>query len=794
MDEFESIMNDIESYEAENGLQDYAAPDEDEDIELTPGEYEAIERLGNKLPPLMEGRTITSSMINFAYGVTKAYRLCYAQFVSYVDNTPQLATDELGYITRYNVDIFFINVISKRVTSGAVNRRYVSALQKYAIYWEDRINFQVDSPVVKKALDDAKAAKKKYHTSYKAHVDAHKHRPTLHHSVEQEHEMIDAAFLSLQASKNGCLPIGVNLLISWNCSMQAFTRGDEVRNCRLPDLCWEINYGPFRVGDAGVRPTDDLSTPKGILSIIQQPFGTKIASDRAHVVGFFRHRDWRRCATSIISFSIMARFYSMTTSRLNEFFAIGHDGVPNWYNYFLIDWRDYDSMSKVFKKFFTNCGIAYTKLTHTRKLGIIRAHQLGADRENIILLSKHTVHKIDNSYLPELPHKAMLACAGFDVFRKEEYFIPRSYIQVPVQWISKIFPHMDYWKNQVTNNFNYDNGLAAKNFVYHLLPFFATIIVQDGVHLTTTYPDHPYSKLLLHILRNEGYEEWSQAMINSIKDREIVIEENWREDRKYEAVLRTAEKAVHNIHNLDQKMNQKFNEIAIALQRHLAKPVNVTDVIETGFQSTVNTPQIPCQARQVIEASHSPVHQPAIPSVPIIPPNIHKTIVENLEFWLEHQLWVYMNRGEQSLRVLGWDANTQFRFCKRRDIALWVKVVAEKGLSNVELSWGTDNQIILEVAQCMDEERGTMTVSKALQEFKCNNELSWVRKRRKRNARTDATTTSAGIICHEDNVTVTQCDDNTNTTSVNVAYQIQFTESTDTESESDNLPLSSLTR
>ncbi len=122
MDEFESIMNDIESYEAENGLQDYAAPDEDEDIELTPGEYEAIERLGNKLPPLMEGRTITSSMINFAYGVTKAYRLCYAQFVSYVDNTPQLATDELGYITRYNVDIFFINIISKRVTSGAVNR------------------------------------------------------------------------------------------------------------------------------------------------------------------------------------------------------------------------------------------------------------------------------------------------------------------------------------------------------------------------------------------------------------------------------------------------------------------------------------------------------------------------------------------------------------------------------------------------------------------------------------------------------------------------------------------------
>ncbi len=32
---------------------------------------------------------------------------------------------------------------------------------------------------------------------------------------------------------------------AWNCAMQGFTRGDEVRNCRLPDLCHEINYGPW---------------------------------------------------------------------------------------------------------------------------------------------------------------------------------------------------------------------------------------------------------------------------------------------------------------------------------------------------------------------------------------------------------------------------------------------------------------------------------------------------------------------------------------------------------------------
>jgi len=73
-------------------------------------------------------------------------------------------------------------------------------------------------------------------------------------------------------------------------------------------------------------------------------------------------------------------------------------------------------MADAFKKFFDKVKVKYTKLTHTRKLGIVRAHQMGADRENIILLSKHTTHKVDTSYLPELPYNAMLAAAGFDVF------------------------------------------------------------------------------------------------------------------------------------------------------------------------------------------------------------------------------------------------------------------------------------------------------------------------------------------------------------------------------------------
>ena len=92
-----------------------------------------------------------------------------------------------------------------------------------------------------------------------------------------------------------------------------------------------------------------------------------------------------------------------------------------------------------------------------------------------------------------------------------------------------------------------------------------------------------------------------------------------------------------------------------------------------GVQLSVDASPIPSQARAAITSEPTPRTQPLIPSIPILPPNIHKTIFENLEFWLEHRLWAYMKRGSQSMQQLGWDSNTQFRYCKRRDIATWVK-------------------------------------------------------------------------------------------------------------------------
>ena len=106
-----------------------------------------------------------------------------------------------------------------------------------------------------------------------------------------------------------------------------------------------------------------------------------------------------------------------------------------------------------------------------------------------------------------------------------------------------------------------------------------------------------------------------------------------------------------------------------------------------------------------------------------------------MEYWLTHKYWKYLNRNNISFQKLGWDKVTQHRFCKQRDIALWVKLVAENN-NDSELSWENDGEIFVETATILDEQRGEKTVMKALKEFKNNSEHSWMKKRKQRKSNT----------------------------------------------------------
>jgi hypothetical protein len=83
---------------------------------------------------------------------------------------------------------------------------------------------------------------------------------------------------------------------------------------------------------------------------------------------------------------------------------------------------------------------------------------------------------------------------------------------------------------QVNNTWGYDKGKSARSFVNNLLPHLAQIVVQDGMYLTTTYPNHPYSKLLLQKMQNVGYEKWATDMRSMVQERELIYQESFNEE------------------------------------------------------------------------------------------------------------------------------------------------------------------------------------------------------------------------------------------------------------------------
>jgi hypothetical protein len=215
------------------------------------------------------------------------------------------------------------------------------------------------------------------------------------------------------------------------------------------------------------------------------------------------------------------------------------------------------------------------------------------------------------------------------------------------------------------------------------------------------YPNNPYSKILLDRLGDEGYEQWAQEMRDSVEEKEQIVIQNIQEDRKYEAVLRTTEKAIEKIYSLEQRIDALTTavlSITAARGNSALAPqddaINITPVNLNAsvFQLTLDATPVPPQARDPITISPTPNQNPnaTMPSTPIIPVNAHKTIKLNIEFWITKCYWKYMDRTNVSLQALSWDAATQHCFRKRRDIAVWVKKVAEKGLC-MTLDWTTDS-------------------------------------------------------------------------------------------------------
>jgi hypothetical protein len=165
--------------------------------------------------------------------------------------------------------------------------------------------------------------------------------------------------------------------------------------------------------------------------------------------------------------------------------------------------------------------------------------------------------------------------------------------------------------------------------------------------------------------------------------------------------------------------NPPFNEVTpINLEAH-------------AFRTSMDEPPITNAIRTPLDVAPLQRKVPELPIVPVIPTNIHKTVTENIEYWITNSYYKYLERDGMSLSKLGWSRTLQQRYCKRRDIAQWVKIVGENVLG-MTLDWKGDSDVLLHIATILDEERGSKTVIVALEEFKQEHELSWKKGRKRK--------------------------------------------------------------
>ena len=75
--------SDVYNYsdDASQGLGDPCSPDEERDILLSGDDNAFLEKYGNKVSPVDEGKDFSPAMFIFIRNITKVYRLCYVRFV-----------------------------------------------------------------------------------------------------------------------------------------------------------------------------------------------------------------------------------------------------------------------------------------------------------------------------------------------------------------------------------------------------------------------------------------------------------------------------------------------------------------------------------------------------------------------------------------------------------------------------------------------------------------------------------------------------------------------------------------
>ena len=158
---------------------------------------------------------------------------------------------------------------------------------------------------------------------------------------------------------------------------------------------------------------------------------------------------------------------------------------------------NYTAASKAMKRMFAGTGINSCKVTHQRTMALQYAGFMGLAPFQINTMTNHMLEKQHSAYQSVTERETCKVMAGFK--REDEYFVPRSHIQLPysVEWYcDRLLPDLTNWREQAATPGSGDKSLCCQNFLEELLPWFVEVLIQDGIYFIIDFPDHYLSNYL----------------------------------------------------------------------------------------------------------------------------------------------------------------------------------------------------------------------------------------------------------------------------------------------------------
>jgi len=421
-------------------------------------------------------------------------------FKLWVDGERSVGNLALGpkYLTRANIDAYFVRVVTRRMITPASVKRIIYALQKLA----DNVEYAGDSEGLmvgdSKTVKDMLRIQENIYNDFRARTEA----------GSDPLESLKTDMMTTDCKNKFMRHVLGSSLRNWESLCVAFT-GCEMMMMRMDSLNQRLKYSYLHLNRT--HGPNEEGPDSEMLAVVYPAFKNKERQTHKRVTGVWRHKEWLQCFTGMTAAVLFARHHD----DLALSFARTPDGQePTWRSKLLCDgWADTQAAGTAYRAIFRAIGQGWHMCTHLRKAGTEYASSRGGlAASEIGSMTKHTMKgqsQLEQVYLSELCMR-VLACMSRTKF--QDYFVARTQLPVETWWeddiswneiIIRLLPRYPQWLEEVNDEEEGDGSRAAQQFVRELLPFLMKVLVQDGIFWIHEFPTHPISLLLVQKLPDD---------------------------------------------------------------------------------------------------------------------------------------------------------------------------------------------------------------------------------------------------------------------------------------------------